>query len=219
MRFFSYLLDLLFPPKCMFCHEIMASSERRICSRCASELPILPEKEQRQSFNHVSRCSSLFYYEGFVRDSLLRYKFGGLQFYAAEYARLIAEKIPRESLQCDLISYVPLSRKRLRRRGYDQARLIAENLSALTSIPCRATLRKVRNAAPQSGAGGAEQRRKNIKDAYIIRSDAEINGKTVLLVDDIVTTGSTLSECAGVLIRAGASDVKALTVARRKENK
>lgn len=219
MRLGSFLLDLLFPPKCMFCHEIMKSSERKICSRCASELPVLPCREQKQSFNHVSVCFSPFAYEGTVRDSLLRYKFSGLQYYAAGYAGLIAENIPAEGLSCDVISYAPLSRARLRSRGYDQARLLAEELSAITGIECRPTLRKVRNAAPQSGTGGFEERKANISGAYRIRKDAEINGKTVLLADDIVTTGSTLSECAGVLIRAGAADVKAVTVARRKENK
>ena len=218
MRPGSFLLDLLFPPKCMLCHEIMSSSERKICPRCASELPVLSAKEQKQSFNHVSLCSSLFYYEGSVRESLLRYKFKGLQYYASEYARLMAENIPAEALDCDVISFTPLSRRRLRRRGYDQARLLAEELAAITGKECRPTLRKVRDVAPQSGTGGLEERRANISNAYRIRKDADINGKTVLLADDIVTTGSTLSECAGVLVRAGAADVKAVTVARRKTN-
>lgn len=219
MKIGSRILDLLFPPKCMFCHEIMESSESGMCPRCRSELPLLPPKEQRQSFNHVSLCSSVFYYEGRVRESLLRYKFRGAQHYAAEYARMIVQSVPPEALECDLISFTPLSRKRLRSRGYDQARLIAEELAKLTGRQCRPTLRKVKNAAPQSGTGGLEKRKANISGAYRIKKDAGIKGKTVLLADDIVTTGSTLSECAGVLVRAGAADVKAVTVARRKENK
>ena len=109
---------------------------------------------------------------------------------------------------------MPLSRKRLRSRGYDQARLLAEHLSKKISRPCVRLLKKVRNAAPQSGTGGREERKANVLGAYRAFGKQELRGKTVLLIDDIVTTGATLTECASVLTSAGAARIKAVTLAR-----
>ena len=81
-------------------------------------------------------------------------------------------------------------------------------------MPCEELLKKVRNTAPQSGTGSRAERKSNIKDAYRTVQEEKIIGKTILLVDDIVTTGATLSECAQALKRAGANQVRALTLAR-----
>jgi ComF family protein len=116
-----------------------------------------------------------------------------------------------------VITWVPLSRKRKRTRGYDQARLLAEALAAGSSIPCSGLLVKQREAAPQSGSGGREERKANIRDAYRTKNEIDIRGKTVLLVDDIVTTGATLEECAAVLSSAGAACIKAVTIARTEK--
>ena len=95
--------------------------------------------------------------------------------------------------------------------------LLAQELSRRTGIPCVKTLVKPRSNRVQSTVGSAESRRRNVKDAYRALPDAPIKGKHILLVDDIVTTGATLSECARTLRTAGAGDVTALTVARRKD--
>ena len=218
MSFLSSLLDLLYPPKCMFCHRLLNKGEKNICFSCAASLPVLEEAERRQSFGGVSNCSSLFSYEGNVRESLLRYKFHGMQAYGAEYARLISSFLEKDELSCDIISWVPLSRKRLRKRGYDQARLLAESIALNSMAPCIGVLEKEKNVAPQSGTGGRQARKANIRGAYRVAVGTEISGKRILLADDIVTTGSTLAECAKVLLIAGAADVKAVTVARRNLN-
>lgn len=218
MKFLPSILDLLYPPKCMFCHSLLKKGENNICTSCAASLPLLEESERRQSFGGVSNCSSLFSYEGSVRESLLRYKFHEMQSYSAEYARLICSNLEKDELSCDVISWVPLSRKRLRSRGYDQARLLAEGIALNSMTPCIRVLEKNRNVAPQSGIGGRQARKANIRGAYRIAAGAEITGKRILLADDIVTTGSTLAECAKVLLLAGAADVKAVTVARRNLN-
>ena len=152
-----------------------------------------------------------------MRASLLRYKFGGASVYAEVYGEYLAKCIDENAISCDIITWVPLSRQRLRKRGYDQARLLAEDLSRRTGIPCAAALRKIRNNPAQSATGGAQKRRLNVKNVYRALPDAPIAGKRVLLVDDIVTTGATLSECAGELKKAGAKEIAAVTVARRKE--
>ena len=208
------LLDLLYPPRCMLCHAFLEKGEKDLCSRCLNSLPVLAKKERGQSLPGLEGCSSLFRYEGDVRASLLRYKFHGLSFYGARYAALLAKNLEEDELSCDCITWVPLSRRRLRKRGYDQAGLLAKALAKETGRPCAPLLKKIRNAAPQSGRKSREERRSNIQGAYRPARRADIAGKTILLIDDIVTTDSTLSECASVLLAAGASSVKAVTVAR-----
>ena len=130
---------------------------------------------------------------------------------------MLAQWLERDEYDCDIITWVPLSRKRKRSRGYDQAKLIADAFARRTGIPCRGLLKKIKNTAPQSGTDSREERRTNIADAYMPLCPEEISGRRILLMDDIVTTGATLSECAKVLTRAGAKDVRALTLARTRQ--
>ena len=128
----------------------------------------------------------------------------------------MAKCIDENQISCDIITWVPLSRKRLRQRGYDQARLLATELSKKAGIECCRLLKKTRNNPAQSGTGGAEKRRANVSGVYTALSPEKITGKSILIVDDIVTTGATLSECGRMLLSAGAKEVKAVTVARKR---
>ena len=214
MKLVRLLLDLIYPPRCMFCHGFLRRDEKAICHFCRENLPVLEEKNRSISLKEIPRCTSLFCYEGNVRQAILRYKFHGLSFYSREFAALMTGNLTDEELACDEITWVPLSRKRKRTRGYDQAQLLAKELAAGRNIPCSCLLVKQRDAAPQSGSGGREERKANIRDAYRIKKEIDIRGKTILLIDDIVTTGATLEECAVVLSAAGAACVKAATIAR-----
>ena len=147
-----------------------------------------------------------------MRQSLHRYKFQGAAAYYRIYAELMSACLSEHGLTPDLVTWVPLSRKRLRRRGYDQARLLAEEVARLQGLPCERTLEKIRNNPAQSGTSGVEQRQKNVLGVY--RPVTSFTGEHVLLIDDIVTTGSTLSEAAKMLLDAGAGEVSALTLAR-----
>ena len=217
MKLIQNLLDLIYPPRCMFCHSFLRRDEKAICRSCREHLPLLDEKNRQISLKGIPACSSLFRYEGDARQAILRYKFHGLSFYSREFASLMAENLTSEELSCDVITWVPLSKKRKRTRGYDQAQLLAKELASEIHVPCSCLLVKKRNAAPQSGSGGREERKANIRDAYRIKDGADIRGKTILLIDDIVTTGATLEECAAVLLSAGAACVKALTIARTEK--
>ena len=214
MKFVRLLLDLIYPPRCMFCHGFLRRDEKAICQSCRENLPVLEEKNRGISLKGIPRCTSLFRYEGNVRQAILRYKFHGLSFYNREFAALMTENLTDEELACDEVTWVPLSRKRKRTRSYDQAQLLAEELAAGRNVPCSCLLVKQRDAAPQSGSGGREERKANIRDAYRIKKGIDIRRKTILLIDDIVTTGATLEECAAVLSAAGAACVKAATIAR-----
>lgn len=216
-RLISGLLDLLFPPKCAFCRRLVKSNNNLLCPACRANLPYT-EDGGAQHGDFFRLCISALYYEDTVREALLRYKFQGSSGYAGTFGRLLADCI-RANLrgQYDLISWVPLSRERLRERGYDQAMLLAQAAALELQDVAVSTLDKVRNAEKQSGVGSAEKRRANISGAYRVADAELIQGRRILLIDDIVTTGATLSECARTLLEGGASQVVCATVARGRD--
>ena len=119
----------------------------------------------------------------------------------------------------DLLSWAPLSRKRLRRRGYDQARLLARAVGERLNVPVTPVLVKRRDIPAQSGLLEQAARRANVLGAYELLPGAEVTGRRVLLVDDVVTSGATLSECARVLLTAGAAQVCAVTLAQAGQSR
>jgi ComF family protein len=171
----------------------------------------------RREINHTSGCAAPFRYEAEVRASLLRYKFHGVTAYGAAYADFLAKCIDESEFSCDIITWVPLSRRRLRKRGYDQARILAEETAVRLGLPCEKLLEKRIDTKPQSGIKDAEKRRKNAEDAYICCAREKLSGKRVLLIDDIVTTGATLSACAAALKDAGCAEVCAAAAASRNK--
>ena len=216
MKILTWVLDLLYPRRCVFCHRLIEHGEV-VCLSCLKSLPFTRGASQKQTFPFIDCCVSPLYYEGDVRQSLLRYKFHGAAAYAPIYAEFLSKCIDENRISCDSITWVPLSRQRLRMRGYDQARLLAENLARRLQLPCVQLLCKVQNNPAQSGTGSLEKRRANVQGVYQIKNPEAIAGKRILLVDDIVTTGSTLGEGARKLRMAGAKQVQAAAVARRRE--
>ena len=216
-RAVSFLLDLLYPPRCAFCHNLMPRGVM-VCEHCRTTLPYTRGEGQNRRLKGITSCVSPLYYEGYVRDSLLRYKFASLSGYAKIYGEFLSKCIDENEISCDIITWVPLSRRRKLLRGFDQARLLAEELSRRTGIPCEGLLRKIRNNPAQSGTGSPAKRRQNVAGVYCAEAPEKITGRRILLVDDIVTTGATLSECASVLKRAGAAGVCAITLARTRFN-
>ena len=216
MRIFEALLDLLFPPRCAFCRRLLSDGVRGVCGACRGRLPWVPLTAQDSAIKALAKCVAPLYYEGTVRESLLRYKFSGLTAYGQVYAEFVAKCIDENEISCDIITWAPLSRRRLRKRGYDQARLIAEAAASILSLPCEGLLKKTRHTRPQSSIDGAAARATNAAGVYACTNPERVGGRRVLIIDDIVTTGSTLSECAGVLRAAGADAVYAAAVARSR---
>lgn len=212
MKLIDTLLDLLYPPRCPFCHRFLDGG-MRVCSRCERSLPYMPTGGLDRTFENLNECFSVLRYEGDVRKSLHRYKFGGVSAYAGCYAKLLAECIEDNAIYADVVTWAPLSARRLRERGYDQARLLAEGTAEYMETPCLSLLKKRRHNAAQSGTKSADERRENVRGVYAYAGNTPLDGRTVLLVDDIVTTGATLDECAGVLRKAGATEILALTLA------
>lgn len=216
MKLLDELLELMYPTRCAFCHKLSQNKEK-VCRNCLGKLPYTSGAGQKQKFPFISGCVSPFYYEEDVRKSLLRYKFRGLTAYAQIYGEFLAKCIDENQISCDIITWIPLSRRRLRQRGYDQARLLAEATARVLGVDCVPLLRKRRDNPAQSGTGSPEKRRANVSGVYIPVNTTVFKGKSILLVDDIVTTGATLSEGARTLITAGAAEVYAAAVARSRQ--
>ena len=208
------LLDLLFPPKCVFCGRVLSSVDDAWCSKCTESLPFTLNSG-RQEGEYYDFCVSPLYYKGVVRKSILRFKFKGASAYAGAYGKALADCIrDNPDIGYDLISWVPLSSKRERARGYDQAMLLALATALQFNDVAVETLKKPRDVRAQSELESLEERSANISGAYEAADPELVEGKCVLLIDDIVTTGSTLSECAKVLLEAGAKRVICAALAR-----
>lgn len=212
------LLDVLFPPKCAFCKEIL-TEKAPVCRSCMDNLPFItgticevcgrPVEEfshrictycrnRRGNFQH---SFVPLIYRGNAKDTILALK-KVHPYYAKAFAYLIADKILTSPYytEFDLITFVPQSPLSRRRQGYNHSELIAKELSALLHIPCKPMLRKTNDGLPQHNLT-AYQRRENVKKCYF---KTEFKGEgTVLLVDDIYTTGSTSDYCSKLLLEMG----------------
>ena len=213
----SRILDFFFPPRCAFCGAIL-DEDGGVCERCRKMLPRTLDIERTCDFVHA--YTAPYYYEEPVRQGVLAYKFANASARGKVFGRRIGEDILRRGIDdFDVISWIPLSAKRKRRRGYDQAKLLAEAAAEVLGVPAVPLLRKVRDTPPQSHIHTAEARRANISGCYVVRSADDVRGKHILLIDDVITTGSTLSECARMLLTAGAASVRGAALACRRENK
>lgn len=217
MNLWTGVLDLLFPPKCVFCGQLLPDGEREVCSACRRELPWLSGPAAEQTPEWVDLAVSPLRYEGKVRESFHRYKFGGQTSYAGAYAALMAPCVEEHLAgRFEVITWAPLSARRRRERGYDQAELLARALSRRLGVPAQALLVKTRHTAAQSGLEEAAARRANARDAYRCPHPERAAGRRLLLVDDVITSGATSSECARILRQNGAKAVFCATLARAR---
>lgn len=217
MKILDLIAHLLYPWKCVFCESVLNDTD--ICRECEEKLPYTVGDSAMQKFPFIDKCVSPLYYKDKVRASVHRYKFGGCSAYSRRYAAIMSDCV-ENNLDCrsiDVISWIPLSKKRLRQRGYDQARLLAEEIAAKTGLPCRQLLQKVKNNSAQSLTRDAKQRRENVAGVYALDDGADVSGLRILLVDDVVTTGATMSEAARILRKAGAKSVFGVTLARHED--
>ena len=212
------MLRLIFPPKCSFCRAILSSGEKHLCESCRKDAP--EYKNEKRSIPFVAKWTAMWYYKEYVRKSIHRYKFGNARGYAEVYCEFLGKKLSKEGLASgvDLITWVPVSRQRRFKRGFDQAELLARTLANHLPIPVRRTLRKTRNNKPQSSLQGAAARKANTNGVFAIIDPSLIAGKRILLIDDIITTGVTASECARVLVTAGAKEVYLAAIAAAGNN-
>lgn len=189
------------PPYCLKCGKHIGSSEKEYCGDCAAHRHL------------YDRGRALFYYRS-VSASIARFKYRGRREYAAYYAACMAGKLGNfiSSCRADALVPVPLHSDRQRKRGYNQAQVMAEALSALTGIPVRADLiERTVKTAPMKDLSAAE-RQNNLKKAFkILRNDVKLN--TIIIIDDIYTTGSTIDAMNREFRKAGVGRIYFITLA------
>ena len=215
MSFPEAILDLLYPPKCPFCGKLLEKGQL-LCPECQNGLPWLTGTVGERKIELTGGCVSVAEYDERVKKGVHAFKFHGRSARSVAYGLLIAQCVKDHDLTADLVSWPPLSKKRLRERGYDQARLLAEKVGKELGLPVVRTLQKEHRPA-QSGLDGREARRTNLLGAYTAVDAEAFRDKRVLLVDDVLTTGATLSECARTLRLAGAEAVVCTTLARAEK--
>lgn len=209
---FIRLLHIFFPPRCVLCKKFLPKNASEFCEHCRKNTP--KAKNTHWRFSFVAGWTAVWYYKDNVQDSLLRFKFGGKPSYAPAYGRVLAAKLKKEQpFPFDVLTYVPIAPLRRLKRGYDQVELIAHAVGAELDFPVSKTLQKIRNTPPQSSIPDPARRRANVLGAYRVINPETIRGKRFLLLDDIITTGATASECARMLLSAGAKEVFCAAVA------
>ncbi len=216
MKLTDYIWELLFPRKCVLCQKILEREETDLCHACRTDSP---EYAGKTSYPYLETVTAIWYYEHDVRRSILDYKFNGKRHYADCYGRLLAMQLEKQEVQYDLITWIPISLKRLRRRGFDQVELLAKALGRELQTEPVATLFKCRDNSPQSHITGRAQRRANVLGAYQVLEPEKLKGRRILLLDDIITTGATAGECARVLLTAGAAEVNLAVIAAARQQK
>ena len=219
------LLDLLFPPRCVNCRRstgaLCATCLRSIqpippplCERCGREL-ISAGAACRDCRNHpltITRLSAAAWHEGAARQAVHALKYLRRKDMALPLAGLLAQELARANLSFDLITGVPLHPTRQAERGYNQAELLGRETASLVGAPYLVTLERTCATADQIGLN-AQARRMNVLDAFrVIRASPA--GLSIVLVDDVYTTGATLDACATALFQGGARAVYGLTVSR-----
>lgn len=210
------LYELIFPPKCPFCGRVLEKWEDGLCALCGEALPRTAPEEIRAVEGCDACLSPLWYRDGTV-DAVRRYKFQGVRGCAGVLGGLMADCLAERWREpADWITWAPLSARRRKERGYDQAELLARRVAEIAGIPAAAALEKTRQTGVQSRIGDDEERRANVAGVYRALPGADVAGRRIVLVDDIVTSGATLGACAACLRAAGAGSVVALTLARAR---
>ncbi|MCX7973499.1 MAG: ComF family protein [Candidatus Aminicenantes bacterium] len=227
---------LFFPSFCRLCHRLLDQlGERVICRPCWQRIhpPNLPAcstcgrygeiktgqdvcfncQQEKWSFSFHRSCAL---YQGEIKEIILLFKYARIKFLGKDLANLALSFLANSFLWegLDLVVPVPLYPKRKKERGFNQAEELARHICRAKKIPLAPrALIKIKDNLPQASLE-AKERRQNVKGVYELIQKDQIKDKTILLVDDVFTTGSTLNECSLILKKAGAREVRALTIAQ-----
>ena len=212
MGLLNWILNLIYPPRCAVCHALLQPGSRALCPACERSLPRTFGGGLRTG-TAFSVCVSPLFYRDAVREAVIALKFHGKTSGVPLFGQWMADCI-REHLadNFDVITWVPVSRRRLRSRGYDQAKLLAAVVSKQLEVPLVSALGKRADNPAQSGINDPQQRAENVRGVYAARKEV-CAGKRILLIDDVITTGSTMESAALALRSVGAVSVVCCTLA------
>ncbi len=213
------ILDIIYPQVCSICGKLNSKS---LCNKCENKLKAEFEFQtddySTEFDKNFKEHHYFFKYENVIRSQILSLKFHEKSYnYRTIVYFLEKNKKSFEILKkYDIIVVVPISKQRLKQRGYNQSELIAKGISKIISVKIQKNIiYKIINTKPQSTLN-KEQRKENVQSAYIAKNIKKAKNKKILIIDDIYTTGNTLNECAKVLVDNGISknDISVLTLAK-----
>lgn len=215
MTWLNNLLDLLFPPLCLRCEN----EGTWLCPPCRAKVPHALTRPPLRPFSNTPETFSCFRFsEPWVSKLIHRIKFGGSFAYLSPIAHILVERLAVEHTSFDAITFVPLHKKRKRERGFDQAELLARHVAHQLGIPFRPLLRRVKHTHAQAELS-VDTRRENVVGAFQPNAQVDIlpnfayEERSVLLIDDVVTTGATLAAASTILKAFGIERVTAITIA------
>lgn len=232
---FVYFFDrLLFPDdiKCIFCHRDIANfHEKPYCESCAKKIgfnngnrcricdsPIENEAKIcdycQKNKRHFLKAFCPLIYSDIVRENILEYKSGNKRYLAKAYAIIISDYIKKIVNKIDIITYVPITKHRLKERSFNQSQKLAEEISKIIKKPVVECLIKNFDTHEQKTLT-YDERQKNLKSCFSLKNDVDIKDKTILLVDDIITTCATVNVCSEILSKK-AKAIYVTAIARNK---
>ncbi len=208
------ILSLIYPPVCGFCGKI---DKNYICKKCSLKIKEYEIKNDCITKNmYIDEGYSIFRYKGIIRDTFIKYKFNNKPYLSKTFSKIILKnkKICGILKKYDIIIPVPVHKKRKQKRGYNQTEIIAREIAKALDIKIVTdVLIKNKNIKPQSQLTKRD-RKQNVKNAFKVQNNKKIINKSILIFDDVYTTGSTINECSKVIKLAGAKNIGILTIAK-----
>ena len=221
----SRFADVFLPRVCLHCDVKLKPAEQYFCTECADKMPLLSELNLNFFYNHafygtnVAELYTLYLFEtdSPVQSAIHKLKYGKVITLGDFLGKKLSEVIPPHLTTNDVIIIpIPLSKKRRNKRGYNQAELIAKPLAKQLGINYQSKLLKRVKNNPSQTFLNKEERKKNVEGIFEVSDKMKIQGKTILLIDDVLTTGATLAEAAKCLNESGAASVSCATIAVAK---
>lgn len=203
----SWLIDLLFPPRCAGCGRV----DSAWCPACQRDLDAIPYPPRPLTHPPLAAVAATAPHRGVIREAVQALKYDNARQVAVPLGARMAQHLAAQGWTIDMIIPVPLHTTRLAERGYNQSQLLGEQVARDMALPCvPSALHRDRSTHSQVTISAAE-RLVNVKSAFSAAPDL-VNHRAVLIIDDVFTTGATLSACAEALLAAGAAAVYGLTV-------
>jgi ComF family protein len=217
------VLDFVLPPVCLQCESPLLNGEKYLCTICADSIARIDNKlnadlRRINSNDHISKAYSLFLFtEATAIQTLIHHlKYGQMRKIGREYGKKLAEEVLKpENLNADFIVPVPLHISKKRERGYNQSDFICGGIGEVLNVPLLIKSLKRKKFTQTQTKLSREERQENVRGAFEVRKKyiQTIKDKNIILVDDVITTGSTILECAGVLKSTGCGDVIVCSIA------
>lgn len=219
------ILDLLFPNKCMMCDVKINNTNKfySLCDKCIEKINIYRikyEEKVPEFLKNINEFYCLFEYKDEIRDIILNYKFNGEIWRGKFFGRLLYDYMKEYNAlkKIDVISYVPVNDKSMAKRGYDQVYEISAEISKISGILLVDCFKKNDKIKDNAAENKSRIDRLKEKKYTLLNNKDKINGKNILLIDDVLTTGATINECVKLLKENGAENISVAVLATGRKD-